>query len=64
LIAVILARHARRFERLLLVAPPHFLGVLRNTIGDGVAALVVASMSKDLTHDSADVTRQRIAWSD
>lgn len=57
------ARHARQFERLLLVAPPHFLGVLRRTIGDGVAALVVGSMSKDLTHEPADVIRQRIAGS-
>ncbi len=39
-----------RFERLVLIAPPHFLGLLRSTIDPQVAKRVVLSLDKDYTH--------------
>ena len=44
-------RHGRvenRFQRLVLVAPPRFLGVLRSTIDAPTSDLVVGSLNKDL----------------
>ena len=37
------------FTELVLVAPPHFLGLLRNALPETVARCVVASIDKDLT---------------
>jgi protein required for attachment to host cells len=36
------------FERLVLIAEPHFLGLLREALDDGTARLVIASEAKDL----------------
>lgn len=41
------------FGRLVLIAPPLFLGVLRETLPDPIGRLVVADLDKDLT--AADV---------
>jgi protein required for attachment to host cells len=44
-------RHARtenRYDRLVLVAPPRFLGLLRSTLDGPTAQLVVGSIHKDL----------------
>lgn len=41
--------HGSRFSELALVAPPHFLGLLRQQIGHGLRRIVVASARKDLT---------------
>jgi len=44
-------RHARtenRYERLVLVAPPRFLGLLRSSLDGPTAQLVVGSVPKDL----------------
>jgi protein required for attachment to host cells len=38
-----------RFERLTLVAPPHFLGLLRSTVNEQVSKRVHQSVNKDLT---------------
>jgi protein required for attachment to host cells len=43
---VVTARHPRR---VVLVAPPHFLGHLRRVLGKPVSALVDASLDKDLS---------------
>ena len=41
--------HARnKYKRLVLVAPPHFLGLLRKVLSDPVSKAVVASVGKDL----------------
>ena len=37
------------FSGLVLIAPPHFLGLLRNALSETVAKCVVASIDKDLT---------------
>lgn len=48
------ARVAHTFERLVLVAPPRFLGLLRSALDGPTAALVVGSLDKDLAASSED----------
>lgn len=38
------------YSRLVLVAPPHFLGILRGCLTSPVAKSVVTTVDKDLTH--------------
>jgi protein required for attachment to host cells len=40
---------AHRYAHLVLVAPPHFLGLLRKSLSDKVAKQVVATVDKDYT---------------
>lgn len=49
-----------QYARLLLVAPPRFLGVLRATLPHGVEALVAGSVAKEVTLESAEAIRARI----
>lgn len=42
------ARMDNRYARLVLVAPPRFLGLLRASLDDPTAQLVVGSLDKDL----------------
>ncbi len=42
------ARVANQYDRLVLVAPPRFLGLLRSTLDGPTTHLVVGSMDKDL----------------
>jgi protein required for attachment to host cells len=53
-------RVAQAFQRLALVAPPRFLGVLHATLGDAVERLVVASLSKAVTRESPEELRERL----
>jgi protein required for attachment to host cells len=46
-------RDSGKFEALVLVAPPHFLGILRKQIGGPLSAKVVHSIEKNLV--SADL---------
>jgi protein required for attachment to host cells len=41
---------ARKYDRLVLVAPPSFLGILRQQLSDGVAKRVIAALEKDYFH--------------
>ncbi|MBL6458170.1 host attachment protein [Belnapia sp. T6] len=43
------AAEARRFARLILVAPPAFLGHLRDALGDGTRQRLKGSLDLDLT---------------
>lgn len=43
------ARLAGEYERLFLVAPPAFLGVLRQALDEGTRETVVGEMAKDLS---------------
>lgn len=47
------ARNDHRYERLCLVAPPKFLGALRNALGKEVQKLVAEELPKDLSWLSA-----------
>lgn len=44
------ARTQHRFERLVLVAPPKFLGLLRSSLDGPTSQMVVGSMDKDLAN--------------
>jgi protein required for attachment to host cells len=43
------ARNDHRYERLYLIAPPKFLGVLRNSLDKEVQKLVTEELDKDLS---------------
>lgn len=47
-------RHAGELERLVLIAPPRFLGQLRNNLSEHSAGLVALTIDKELTTLSAD----------
>ena len=46
------ARATNEFERLILVAPPKFLGMLREELDAPTTKTIVASVHKDYTHES------------
>lgn len=49
-------RTSGQYQKLVLMAPPEFLGVLRGQLSDGVRELVVDEIAKDLvTHSSKEV---------
>ena len=49
------------YERLILAAPPRFLGVLHNALGKEVRAHVVAQVDKDLSAFPAADIREQLA---
>lgn len=61
----------RRYDRLIIMAPPAFLGLLREAMPAAVHALLSAEVGKDLVHESPDAlnaylpvgtfTRERIS---
>lgn len=54
------ARTEQRFEMLGLVAPPAFLGLLRKSLTDETARLVVLEIDKDLTRSDAEGVRAHL----
>jgi protein required for attachment to host cells len=48
------------YERIVLVAPPGFLGDLRSALDDRVQKLVADSVGLDLTRESPEAIRQRL----
>lgn len=48
------------YGRIVLVAPPHFLGLLRKSINDTVSKLVGTSLDKDYVHLSEKEIRQHL----
>ena len=54
-------RVAGEFNRLVVVAAPAFLGMLRKCRGTEVAKLVVEELDKDLVVESADAVRGHLA---
>lgn len=48
------------YERLVLVAPPHFLGLLRKNINDTVRKLIGATVDKDYLHLSEKDFREHL----
>ena len=53
-------RVAHRYERLVLVAPPRFLGALRAALPDAVQQRVVGSLPKDVTREPAEAIGERV----
>ncbi len=54
------ANSHHRYERLFLVAPPHFLGMLREQLGDTDAAHVEGELGNDLVALSSDELLQHL----
>jgi len=52
--------HTRRFERLVLVAPPRFLGDLHTAFDKRLRARVVAEIRRDFTHLTAAKLRMEL----
>lgn len=52
------ARVHRRFDRLVLMAPPNFLGRLRNCLDKEVTSMVTKEIDKNLVQQSAEVIHQ------
>jgi len=52
------ARAEHQFDRLVLVAPPRFLGLLRQSLSEGVQRAVTEELGKDLSWlDTRDIER-------
>ena len=54
------ARVAGKFERLVLMAPPAFLGILRGQLGSEVRKRVVGEVDKDLVMHSVEEIREHL----
>jgi protein required for attachment to host cells len=54
-------RLEHRYERLILAAPPHFLGTLQHALGKQASACLVAHVDKDLTTLPASEIQHRLA---
>ena len=54
------ARQDGKFDDLVLVASPHFLGVLRQKLNGPLEKSVVQSISKNLVNESESVIHQNI----
>ncbi len=53
-----LARRSRDFDRLVLIAAPRFLGVLRRSLSGPTRAMVSHEVAKDLVHEPAEAVRK------
>lgn len=58
-----LSDHAQKhdFQRLILVAPPQFMGDLRKHLSPAAAAAIIAEVDKDLTQETDAAIRERLA---
>lgn len=54
------ACHQQAFDKLVLVAPPHFLGALESALGKETARHVTRKVDKDFTHHSAKDVEQHL----
>ena len=54
------AHNGRQFDELILVAPPAFLGLLRQVLGETVLDSVRDAVAKDYTADSAETVVARV----
>ncbi len=55
------ARATNQYDRLVLVAPPRFLGLLRGSLDDVTATLVIGSLDKDLAHSKESELGKQLA---
>jgi protein required for attachment to host cells len=54
------ARQADRFDRLIVMAEPSFLGVLRQALPSALGSTVVAEVAKDLAHQPVSAVRAHL----
>jgi len=50
----------KAYDRLVLVAPPHFVGVLRTTLSERVERHIAATIEKDYLHLDPPEVRDRL----
>ena len=53
--------HNKRFDALCVVAPPHFLGLLRGHMGNDLARTVKGEVTNDLTRQDLQSVRDHVA---
>ena len=56
------AHEAGQFDRLVLMAGPAFLGLLRESLPRMLEHIVVAEVGKDLVHQPQDVVLAHVPW--
>lgn len=57
------ARNSNRYDKLILIAPPAFLGLLRKSMNSLCTDLVVATINKNLVqHDAAEIRDHLPEW--
>lgn len=54
------AQHRGRFDRIVLIASPRFLGMLRRVLSPQLGRCVVAEVAKDLVRQRAEVVKAHI----
>jgi protein required for attachment to host cells len=54
-------RHRSRFDSLCVVAPPHFMGLLREHMGSSLTQMVRGEVINDLTQQETDSVREHVA---
>jgi len=57
-------RNAGEFDRLVLMAAPTFLGLLRNSLPKTLEHVVAAQINKDLVHQSEAAIAAHMPWGD
>ncbi len=55
------ARQQAHFDRLVIISPPRFLGILREILPQSVQATIVAEIAKDLVHEHLSAVRSEIS---
>ncbi len=53
--------YKKHYEQLIVVAPPHFLGLLRQSMSAGLLGAVQHEMHKDLTREDTEALQARVA---
>jgi len=56
------ARKEKAFNRVVLIAPPSFLGLLRDNLSDEVMELVTEQIDKNLVQQPASEVREHLSW--
>lgn len=54
------AQHEKRFDRLILTAGPHMLGLLRATLPTSLSAVLLGEISKDLSNLPPNAVEQHL----
>ena len=57
---LVAAKQERKFDRLVLIVAPAFLGILRKALPDSLQTVVTAEVAKDLQDPTGDVVREHI----
>ena len=56
------AMNQGRFDRLALIAPPHFLGLLRKNMSKGLSSRVSHEVNKNLIHSNSQEIREHLPF--